>query len=270
MTLYLEDCKTGIEKLEDNSVDCVVTSPPYNLNIKYNTYSDQKSREEYLSWLNDIFKDLKRVLTDEGNFFLNVGYSNRDPWVAIDVATVARQHFILQNSIVWVKSIYIDDLKLNTGDLKLTDPGKTFGQFKPINGERYLNPTWEHLFHFTKSGDVPLNRKAIGAPFVYKSNQSRFGHEEDKRCKGNVWFVPYKTVSSKKEKGNHPAIFPIKLVEDCLKLTGLEAGLVLDPFIGIGTTAIAALNYGWKTIGFEIDEDYFKFSKSRIEDHLSN
>ena len=64
------------------------------------------------------------------------------------------------------------------------------------------------------------------------------------------------------ERGKHPATFPVRLVEDCLKLTGTK-GTVLDPFMGTGTTAVAAVNLGWEYIGYEIDEDYVTFSEDR-------
>ena len=90
------------------------------------------------------------------------------------------------------------------------------------------------------------------------------------RDKGNSWFIPYETRQSKLEKGNHPAIFPVKLVEDCIKLTGKTSGIVLDPFMGTGTTGVAAVNLGWDYIGYDIDEDYVKYSKQRLEGGLKS
>jgi site-specific DNA-methyltransferase (adenine-specific) len=68
-------------------------------------------------------------------------------------------------------------------------------------------------------------------------------------------------------RGKHPATFPQKLVEDCLKLTGIKSGIVLDPFIGTGTTAVAAKSLGWDFVGFDIDEDYLNFAKNRLENN---
>ena len=126
--IHLQDCIEGMKEMEENSVSVIVTSPPYNLDIQYGTYKDKKPRESYLSWLDEVFIEAKRVLKDDGHFFLNVGYSNIDPWVGMDVATVARKHFILQNNITRVKSIHVGD--------------KTSGHFKPINSNRFVNPTW--------------------------------------------------------------------------------------------------------------------------------
>ena len=90
------------------------------------------------------------------DFFLNVGYSNRDPWVDLDVAAVARKHFMLQNRITWVKSISIDE--------------ETYGHFKPVNSPRFLNQTNEFVFHFTETGAVRVDRRTIGVPYKWKSN----------------------------------------------------------------------------------------------------
>ena len=159
---------------------------------------------------------------------------------------------MLQNHIVWAKSLSVGD--------------ETYGPFKPITSERFLNNTFEDIFHFTKSGHVPLHRRAIGVPFKWKSNIARFGHTEDRRCKGNIWFIPYAPVQSKAGKHNHPAIFPVALVEHAIKLHGArEDLLVLDPFVGTGTATIAAMRLGVQSIGIDLDPSYVATAKTRIE-----
>ena len=92
----------------------------------------------------------------------------------------------------------------------------------------------------------------------------------DLRDKGNTWFIPYETINSKELRGKHPATFPVKLAEDCIKLTGIDCGVVLDPFMGTGSTGLAANNLGWSYIGYEIDEDYVKFAENRINGGLTS
>ena len=255
---HLRDCLEGMKELDDRSVDAVVTSPPYNLDIKYSKYKDKKPREQYLKWIEDIFGECKRVLKDDGHLFVNMGYSNVDPWIGMEVGLAIRNNWSLQNHINWVKSIHVND--------------KTSGHFKPINSKRYLCPTWEHLFHLTKSGDVEIDRLSVGVPYeYYEANIRGKNTKENKpnlRDKGNSWFIPYETVNSKDLRGKHPATFPVKLVEDCIKMTGITSGIVLDPFMGTGTTGLAALNLGWDYIGYEIDEDYIKFSLRRLDQGL--
>ena len=73
---YLGDCLEGMKELDDKSIDLVVTSPPYNLDIQYSKYKDKKPRDQYLSWLSDVFLECKRILMDDGHLFINMGYSN--------------------------------------------------------------------------------------------------------------------------------------------------------------------------------------------------
>ena len=254
---YLDDCIVGMKKFDSNSIDAVVTSPPYNLNIKYGKYNDNKPRKDYLDWLSQVFSEVKRVLKDNGHLFINMGYSNIDPWIGMEVGLVVRNNWILQNHINWVKSIHVND--------------KTSGHFKPINSKRFLCPTWEHLFHFTKSGNVNVDRLSVGVKYEYYEENIRGKNTKDTkpnlRDKGNCWFIPYETINNKELRGKHPATFPQKLVEDCLKLTGIKSGIVLDPFIGTGTTAVAAKSLEWDFVGFDIDEDYLNFAKNRLENN---
>jgi len=235
--------------------DIVVTSPPYNLNIKYENYKDD--RDDYLSWLHSVFTKIHGVLKKEGSFFLNVGCTSVSPWVFMDVANQARDIFQLQNDIIWVKSISINDT--------------THGHFKPINSNRFLNHTYEHLFHFTKTGNVPIHRNAIGVPYVDKSNIKRWKHNKnDKRCRGNCWFIPYKTIRSKLEKGTHPAIFPVELAEMCIKLHGYNKDTqVYDPFSGSGSTMLAAKRLGVNAIGTDIDKNYVEYSRTRLRNGIA-
>jgi site-specific DNA-methyltransferase (adenine-specific) len=291
--IHNQDCITGMLALPKGSVDVVVTSPPYNLDIQYGTYKDDLPRDNYLKWLHDVFSAVKHCLKDDGHFFLNMGYSNIDPWVGMDVGNVARDLFVLQNNFTWIKSIYVD--------------GKTSGHFKPINSERFANPTWEHLFHFTKDGKVKCDKLASGVPYEWVCNTDNSGRirgrlikklgyadkrdfdknatqehiqkldklMEDKmtkakprptmRCRGNSWYVPYDTISSReKERGSHPATFPIELVQQCIRFSGVKNGVVVDPFMGSGSTAVGALRHGCKYIGFDIDVDYIQFAEHRI------
>jgi len=314
--LIVDDCINWMSNQKQNSIDCIITSPPYNLNIKYGDYNDSISRDSYLKWIGDVASSCKNVLKDNGQIFLNVGYSNLDPFVSMDVAQVFRKYFILQNNFTWVKHIMVND----TG----------YGQYKPILSDRYASATTESIFHFTKKGDVKIDRVAIGQrnkthpiwPELYSegrhiantrrkiAKKMKFKNYKDvlansnkeqlkefkkevenllkmkpyepdkKKCIGNAWFIPY-TPTSKLSKqigaedghnfrtvarANHPATFPEKLPEQCIKVSGIKKGsIVYDPFLGTGTTIIAALKHGMIGIGTDIDKNYVNFSKRRIE-----
>ena len=248
-----EDCRSWMQSQRPGSIRCIVTSPPYNLGIAYAAYEDRQPRSQYLGWLDDVFVDVRRVMHDEGHFFLNVGYSNTDPWVDFDVVGVARRYFTLQNRITWVKSISIGE--------------DTYGHFKPVNSPRFLNATHEVVFHLTKTGSLPVDRRAVGVPYKWKSNLDkrsrirgrlakklgyknwrdfdahaskthrvrldaelesrveRIGEIQDRRCRGNTWFIPYDTIRDRElDRGAHPATFPVALPEMCIRFAGCRPG----------------------------------------------
>jgi len=230
--LHQHDCIDWMNSQTEKSIPCIITSPPYNLDIKYGKYADDLPRESYLKWLHDVAVAMKRVLTDDGQLFLNVGYSNTDPWVAMDVAQVFRKVFELQNNFTWVKHIAVND--------------QGYGQYKPISSDRFTSATTESIFHFTKTGSVKVDRLSIGQrnksegykyPELYSesrhiatqrrkaSRQLKFDNWMDlkahatedqkikfetvladllkknpydpdkKKCIGNAWFIPYTPTS---------------------------------------------------------------------------
>jgi site-specific DNA-methyltransferase (adenine-specific) len=248
--VILGDCRTELAAIEAESIDVVVTSPPYNIGLGYRSFDDGKPRQDYLAELSEIAAELARVLKPDGSFFLNIGSTNADPWISIDVANAVRPLFLMQNHIVWAKSLSIGE--------------DTAGHFKPIGGQRFLNHNHEAIFHFTKSGRVGLDRLAVGVPFKDKSNIARFGHARDRRCAGNVWFIPYRTVKSKAQKFDHPAGFPVALPERCIKLHGVREAVILDPYLGSGSTLVAAEQLGCRGIGIEIDPHYAETARSRL------
>jgi site-specific DNA-methyltransferase (adenine-specific) len=248
--VVLGDCENELARMKNGSVDVVVTSPPYNIGVAYKSYDDRRPRREYLDWLGRIAVEIERVMKEDGSFFLNVGSTNAEPWLAMDVANVFRETFTLQNNFTWVKSISIGD--------------DSVGHFKPIAGNRFLNNNHESIFHFTKTGNVRLDRLAVGVPFKDKSNIARWGHDRDKRCAGNVWFIPYKTVRSKAQKFDHPAGFPVELPERCIRLHGKSTATVLDPFLGAGSTLVAARRLACAGVGIEIDPLYASTAIERL------
>lgn len=256
--VYQEDCLKGMrERLNQKEVDVVVTSPPYNIGKNYNTYDDEKKRGDYLSWLHDVGREIKRVLSDGGSFFLNIGNKPSYQWNALELALEMRDLFELQNTIHWIKSIALPEEE--TGEYVKRDIA--VGHYKPVNSERFLHSCHEYIFHFTKDKNVNLDRLAVGISYQDKSNVGRYS-DKDLRGRGNTWFISYKTILSKRP---HPSPFPVKLPEMCIKLHGVDkTELVLDPFMGIGSTGIACKKLGVSFIGFEIDEKYVKIAEKRL------
>ena len=264
--LFHGDCISGIENnLSQKSIDVVVTSPPYNIGVKYNRYKDTLPRNDYLKFLTNVSGAIKEVLSDEGSFFINIGSKPSDPWIALDAANALRKHFTLQNVITWVKSIAIP--KSDVGKYPTIISDIAVGHFKPLKSDRYLNDCSEFIFHFTKNGNIKLDKLSIGVPYQDKSNIGRWKSTTttgDRRDRGNTWFIPYETIWDKKQRP-HPSTFPSKLPEMCIKLHGVDkCKVVLDPFMGIGSTALASIRLGISCIGFDIDKTYLEICKDRI------
>ena len=258
-----------MSRLAAASVDLVVTSPPYNLGITYGKYSDRQDRPSYLGWCGEWAEQICRVLKSNSSFFLNIGSSPSNPMLPHEIVMRLREFFVLQNTIHWIKSIAIDQhcSRRPVGDAHASQVS-SLGHFKPINSPRFLNDCHEYVFHFTKSGRVELNRLALGVPYQDKSNIARWSHTggKDLRCRGNTWFVPYETIQSREKERPHPATFPVQLAEWCIKLHGAaRVRTMLDPFLGIGNSAVAAQRCGVRRfLGFEIDDAYLAEAKRRI------
>ncbi len=270
-TLHNADCISGMrDGLETGSVDVVVTSPPYNLGTSYKAYDDTVPRREYLDWLEEWASVVREVLHDEGSLFLNIGAKPSDPTVPFEVLARMQKHLKLQNVIHWVKSIAIE--KGAVGNYPGITGNIAVGHYKPINSPRYLSDCHEYIFHLSKQGDVALDRLAVGVEYQDKSNIGRWkSAKQDRRCRGNTWFVPYTTIRSRDKQRPHPATFPLEIPRMCARLHGLErTNTVLDPFLGIGTAAVACVDLGVDFVGFETDHDYFLEAQRRLEEALDN
>jgi site-specific DNA-methyltransferase (adenine-specific) len=269
---YLGDCLEVLNALDAASVDAIVTSPPYNLGVRYRSYEDTLPREQYLEWTGQWVSRAARALAPHGSLFLNVGAKPTDPWTALDVAQAVRPHLQLQNVIHWIKSIAIE--KAAAGVAAGLDDDLAVGHYKPINSQRFLNDCHEFVFHFSPRGDTPLDRQAIGVRYQDQSNVGRWrAAASGVRCRGNTWFIPYETIQSREKERPHPATFPPKLPEMCLRLHGLErVTLVADPFLGLGSTAAACAQLGVSFVGIEMDEGYLQEAIERtraaLNDHV--
>ncbi|HEX7137307.1 MAG TPA: site-specific DNA-methyltransferase [Vicinamibacterales bacterium] len=263
---YHGDCLAVFAQLPPDSVDVIITSPPYNLGIQYNRYQDTLSREDYLAWTNTWIAAAARVLHRDGSLFLNVGAKPSDPWTALDVAQAVRAHLRLQNIIHWVKSIAID--RTSAGAAAGLTRDLAVGHYKPINSDRFLNDCHEFVFHFTPGGATGLDRLALGVAYQDQSNVGRWRNAaQGVRCRGNTWFIPYETIQRRDRDRPHPATFPTQLPEQCLRLHGVERiRLAMDPFTGLGATAVACARLGVNFVGADIDELYLAEAAGRMQD----
>jgi site-specific DNA-methyltransferase (adenine-specific) len=198
----------------------IVTSPPYK-------DSDGYSPELMRGFLAHSY----RVLKDDSLLFLNFGHLAEDKLRPFRVALMAEEaKFKLGETFTWLKN-----------------------HFRPIQGAKRVNNLTEFVFMFYKGNQPKLDRLSIGVPYKDKSNAKRFAGGRDLRCRGNIWEIPYQTINKKAEK-LHNDRYPVGLPLFCMKLGRLPAGgVVLDPFMGSGTTASAAKLLAIDYIGFELN-----------------
>lgn len=270
LVLWNEDSLRGLaRRVRPGTVDVVVTSPPYNLGAPYRSYLDRRPRSEYLAWIGGMRDAVAAALRPTGSFFLNVGGTPKDPWLPFDVAREVGRVFVLQNVIHWVKSIAID--REAAGRSAGLAKDLALGHYKPVVSDRYLHGAQEYVFHFSRKGNVPLDRLAIGVPYQDKTNVHRWKRAGgDLRCRGNTWFLPYPTIRERARDRPHPATFPPELPEWCIRLHGVDrTRLAVDPFVGIGSSAVAAARLGVSFVGFEVDPEYLKVTLDRVRAALT-
>lgn len=230
--LYNIDCLEGIKQLNDKSIQLIVTSPPYNLNDKryYKNYKDNKSSLEYINWLRDINKELFRVLKDDGVYCLNLSYNRNSSFEYIKIINdCIDMGFILRETVSWLKKGF------------------------PITEKRNFTRDFEFIFILSKSNDYKTTQKV---------NQ----------VISNVWRIKnlkVQKINSKEkfESSLNNATFPIRFPMTCMDYFTEENDVVLDPFMGTGTTSLASFDKNRKCIGFEIDKETFDLSIERLKDY---
>lgn len=218
--IYNMDCIEGINQLEDKSIDLIVTSPPYNMNDTryYGEYKDNKSEEEYIGWLKELFGLVYLKLKDDGVVCFNISYNSNSKSSYIKIINeFLNLGFQLQESISWLKR-----------GMPLTEIGN-------------LTRDFEFLFVLNKGGRIKTTQK---------NNQ----------VISNVWDIKNKDHN----KGTNKACFPIALPRKCIELYSNEGDLVVDPFMGSGTTAFASKQLNRNFIGFDVSKEYCDIADERL------
>lgn len=254
--LYQQDCIQWMRTQAEHTVDIIITSPPYNKNIDYNTYGDR--RADYLDWMREVFDQCCRILKPTGHLFLNLAGNPQDPLLPYRVADSVPWR--IQNHIVWAKAIEFQ--------------GHIYGRSTVnINAQYRLPNGHETVWHFTQRGSTPIDIQASGVPYrpeFAEDNYQRTGRRT--RPTTTCWHIPYETTgymgqaaATLKGSKGHPAIYPRELVRHCLRVAGAKPGqTVYDPFAGTGTTLAVAKEFDIDSIGTEIDPDYCAFIHQRM------
>lgn len=225
------DTILGLKSLEDNSIDCIITSPPYNKcgkerskganwndKIDYDSYDDNMPEEEYQKWQINFLNECFRVLKPTGSMFYNHKRRRRNNEIITPDEWLFKTEFKMNQLIIWDR------------------------KSSPNVSNYYLTPVTEYFYWLVKSDDFKCFLENV--PEQYRSN---------------IWtMTPERNVE-------HPAPFNILLPELCLKLTTEEGDVVLDPFMGSGSTGVAAKRNKRKYYGFDISQNYANISNRKID-----
>ncbi len=250
--IYNQDCQDGLKKLLNSGVELeiTITSPPYNIGKEYEKIMPLN---EYIHWLVDICDNIYNLTKKDGAFLLNVGYlsvEGKGKAVPITYLLWDKIKFFLQQEIVW-----------NYG--------------AGVAGKKFLSPRNEKVLWYIKdSENYTFNLDDIRDPDVKYPNQKKNGKL---RCNtlgknpSDVWQIAKVTSGtdrSSDERTNHPAQFPEDLIARMVKGFSNENDLILDPFIGSGTTARTAMLNNRLFLGFEINKDYIEIIGERLNNTL--
>jgi len=236
-------CKSSekMEELPDNSVHLMVTSPPYNVGKEYD---ENFTLEEYLSFLKTVWKEVYRVLVPGGRACINIANLGRKPYIPLH-AFIAKDMFelgfLMRGEIIWNKA-------------SSASPSTAWGSWlSPANPT--LRDVHEYILVFSKGMFSRKNRN---------KRKSTISRDEFLEFTKSVWTFP---AVSAKEVG-HPAPFPVELPYRLIQLYTYQGEVVLDPFMGSGQTAIAAIKTGRHYVGYDIEVEYVKLTEKRIKEFL--
>ena len=253
--LFNNDCLKVLPTIPENSVDLIITSPPYDNIREYNNSS---------IWNFDIFKnianELKKSLKDGGVIV----------WIVND-ATINGS----ETGTSFKQALYFKEIGLNLHDTMIWEKDT----FSFPDKTRYRS-CFEYMFVISKNKPKTINfindrknkysgtilhgtSRGIDGKTFRKSNHNK-SHVKEYGVRFNVW----KINTEKKNKTGHPAVFPINLAQDHIKTWSNENDIVLDCFMGSGTTGLACKNLNRDFIGIEIDKQYFDIAEKRINECL--
>jgi len=246
LVLYEGDCLDLLSRIPDKFVKLVVTSPPYNLGKPYESRLDM---DEYLAQQRRVIEECVRVLDGRGSICWQVGnYVDDGEIIPLDVLLYpifASLGLRLRNRIVW-----------------------HFGH--GLHASKRFSGRYEVILWFTKGNEYIFNLDAVRVPQKYPKKKHFKGPKKGQlsgnplgKNPGDIWEIP-NVKANHVEKTIHPCQFPVELIERLVLSMTDEGDWVLDPFIGVGTTAIAALMHNRKAIGTEIVPEYVEVAKKRI------
>ena len=242
------DSEQLIQELDDNSIDLLITSPPYNVDLGYNAkhknpydiYQDNKDHNDYIAWLQRIFGNVKAKMVTGGRVCINIGDGRNGsvPTHSDIIQFMTRElGYIMMATIIWNKN--------TTGNRT------AWGSYMSPSSPSFPCP-YEFVLVFAKD-----NKKKIG-------NKENITVTRDEFIK-NSWAMWSFAPETRQKKMGHRAMFPLELPRRCIQMLSYKGDTVLDPFNGLGSTCVVAKELERNYIGFELSDEYCEKAKIRIE-----
>ena len=223
-----------MDELPDNSVHLMITSPPYNVGKEYD---DDLTLNDYCEMLKRVWKETYRVMVDGGRVCINVANIGRKPYLplhAFITTDMLELGFLMRGEIIWNKAA-------SAGS------SCAWGSWRSASNP-VLRDVHEYILVFCKT------------EFKRTGTESTISKEDFLECTKSIWQIPAESA----KKVGHPAPFPVELPERLIRLYSFKEDIVLDPFMGSGTTAVAAKQTGRKWVGYDISQEYVDLASGRL------
>ena len=274
--IYQGNCLEVLKTFEDNCINCCITSPPYYGLRDYDVdgqIGNEDTPEDYVNNLVEIFDEVKRVLREDGALWLNLG----DGWANKRIGEIKQKDLI---GIPWMVAFALRE----SGWYLRQDIIWSKGNPMPESVKDRCTKSHEYIFLLSKNRKYYYNYQAIKEPAVTKPtlrDKNKEGYQADyakgdrfskgeriygadgMRNKRDVW-----NVNTKPCKEAHFATYPDTLIKPCVLAGCPEGGIVLDPFMGAGTTGMVARKHGRNYIGIELNAEYIDIANKRIVEYM--
>ena len=231
----------SMNELPNNSVHLMITSPPYNVTKEYD---NNLNLEEYVGLLNRVWRDTYRVLAPGGRACINVANLGRKPYIPLHsyiIEGMLTIGFLMRGEIIWNKA---------SSASSSTAWGSWLSAANPV-----LRDIHEYILIFSKDS----------FSHVSKGKESTISKEEFLEWTKSVWTFP--AVSAKKI--GHPAPFPEELPNRLIKLYSYKQDVILDPFLGSGTTSLSAIKNGRNYVGYDTNKKYVELADKRVAEYAN-
>lgn len=241
--IFNEDVLSGIDKIDDNSIDLILTDPPYCLGKDYGNDSDRKSSGEYLKWTSRWIDAVLPKLKDSGSFYIFLSWQ-----YSPEIFVFLKKKLKMINEIIW--------------DRRVPSMGGSTRKFSSVH---------DNIGFFVKGSDYYFDIDSVRIPYDEETKKARtrsifvgkkwleMGYNPK-----DMWSVS-RIHAQDPERENHPTQKPLEIIERIVKVSCPPDGVVFDPFMGTGTTAIACLKNSRNYMGFEINKEYYKLITNRIK-----